>query len=43
MDKDAQNQTTTAVPERLLDADIVPVSLPDPEAVDDGDEEDGRL
>ncbi|GAB3582993.1 hypothetical protein GCM10027406_26740 [Leifsonia lichenia] len=42
MDKDAQNQPT-AVPTEQMDPDIVPATLPDPAAVDDGDEEDGRL
>jgi hypothetical protein len=43
MDKDALNQISATVPDHLLDPDIVPVTLPDPAAVDDGDEEDGRL
>jgi hypothetical protein len=42
MDKDAQNPEN-AVPAHQMDPDIVPMSLPDPSAVDDGDEEDGRL
>lgn len=41
MDKDAQNQS--AVPTEQMDPDIVPAPLPDPAAVDDGDEEDGRV
>jgi hypothetical protein len=31
------------VPEEQMDPDIVPAPLPVPDAVDDGDEEDGRL
>ena len=42
MDKDALNQTS-AVPDHLLDRDVFLMPLPDPAAVDDGDEEDGRL
>ena len=42
MDKDAQNPQP-AMPDYQMDPDIVPATLPDPEAVDDGDEEDGRL
>jgi hypothetical protein len=43
MDRDALNQTSTADPDPLLDRDVFPAPLPDPAAVDDGDEEDGRL
>ena len=42
MDKDAQNPQHV-VPDYQMDPDIVPATLPNPEAVDDGDEEDGRL
>lgn len=42
MDKDALNETSAPV-DPLLDRDVFPAPLPDPAAVDDGDEEDGRL
>ena len=42
MDKDAQTPQPP-IPDYQMDPDIVPASLPDPAAVDDGDEEDGRL
>ena len=32
-----------AVPDWQMDPDIVPTTLPEPDSVDDGDEEDGRV
>jgi hypothetical protein len=42
MDNVAQ-KNPSSVPGEQRDPDIVPVPLPDPDAVDDGDEEDGRV
>jgi hypothetical protein len=43
MDKDAQENRAVAVTEKPSVPLGVPVSLPDPAAVDDSDEEDGTL
>ncbi|MFF1876678.1 hypothetical protein [Leifsonia sp. NPDC058230] len=43
MDKDAQNQPVAVAPDQSRGRHLAPVPLPDPEAVDDSDEEDGRL
>ncbi len=42
MDNVAQQDRLPA-PRGRLDPDVIPAPLPDPDAVDDGDEEDGRL
>ena len=42
MVNDAQKNTTPA-PDDSREPRFVPATLPDPDAVDDGDEEDGRL
>ena len=42
MVNDAQKNTIPA-PDESREPLLVPASLPDPDAVDDGDEEDGRL